>query len=305
MQLSLNMTKNCIMFISGRYFHIAFLCLMGVGLDGCTATTNVQLAQASMNMPVKILVIQSPITIDSGRLQTVLAPDIKPELSVSEEPISQGVKHAQKHALDAMESALTKQSKLIVITPPAEKIQFIDKIRDHDFATVISQDEADRIQTATGTDALLRFGITDYGLTPRSWEKGYITFEVTSTLALAAVIAYPGSTVAKAAAGAYLAQEAVEETASAYAGFWALDVVYRPVRIEAELIRLNPVATVWKTSDTGLSDVSLSRLTRKVGSDERDKQLDQSTDYAVKDVISDLTSALKNTKSEHNQLEIQ
>lgn len=301
----LYMTENCIMFISCRYFHIAFLCLMGVGLGGCATTTNVQLAQANMNVPVRILVIQSPIAIDSGRLQTVLAPDIKPVLSVSEEPISQGVKHAQEYALAAMESALSKQSKLIVVTPPTEEIQFIDNIRDHDFATAISQDEADRIQTTTGVDALLKFRITDYGLTPRSWEKGYITFEVTSTLALAAVIAFSGSTVAKAAAGVYLAQEAVEETASAYAGFWALDVVCRPVRIETELIRLNPVATVWKTSGTGLSDVSLSRLTRKVGSDERDRQLDQSTDYAVKDVISDLAYALKNIKPEHNRLEIQ
>lgn len=301
----LYMTENCIKFISCRYFHIAFLCLMGVGLGGCATTTNVQLAQANMNVPVRILVIQSPITIDSGRLQTVLAPDIKPELPVSEELISQGVKHAQEHALTAMESTLTKQSKLIVVTPQTEEIQSIDQIQDHGLATAISQDEADRIQMTTGADALLRFGITDYGLTPRSWEKGYITFEVTSTLALAAVIAYSGSTVAKAAAGAYLAQEAVEETASAYAGFWALDVVCRPVRIESELIRLHPVATVWKTSDTGLSDVSLSRLTRKVEPDERNGQLDQSTDYAVKDAISDLTYALKNIKPENNQLEIQ
>jgi hypothetical protein len=301
----LYMTENCIMFISCRYFHIVFLCLMGVGLGGCATTTNVQLAQANMNVPVKILVIQSPITIDSGRLQTVLAPDIKPELSVSEEPISQGVKHAQEHALAAMESALTKQSKLIVVTPPAEEIQFVDKIRHHDFASAISQDEADRIQTTTGADALLRFGITDYGLTPQSWRNGYIAFEVTTTLALAAVIAYSSSVAAKTAAGIYLVQETIEETATAYAGFWALDLVCRPVRMEAELIRLNPVTTLWKTSDTGLSDVSLSRLTRKVGSDERDRQLDQSTDYAVKDVTSDLTNALKNTNPEHSQLEIQ
>jgi hypothetical protein len=136
-----------------------------------------------------------------------------------------------------MESALTRQSGLIVVTPPTNEKQLINEIQGHDFETAISQDEADRIQTATGADALLRFGITDYGLTPKSWRKGYATFEVTSTLAIAGVIAYSGSTVAKAAAGAYLTQEAVEETAEAYAGFWGLDVVCRPVRIEAELIR--------------------------------------------------------------------
>jgi hypothetical protein len=284
-------------------FLAAFLCLTGFGLSGCATTTNVQLAQANMKVPMRVLVMQAPITIDPARLQTVLAPDIKPELSVSEEPISQGVKHAQEHVLAAMESVLTKQSRLIVVTPPAEEKQFINKIQSHDFEAVISQDEADHIQKSTGADALLRFRITDYGLTPLSWKNGYITFEVTSTLALAAVMAYSGSTVAKAAAGAYLVQEAVEETASAYAGFWALDVVCRPVRMEAELIRLNPVTTVWKAGDTGLSDVSLSRLTRKIEADERDRQLDQATDYAVKDLVSDLSDALENIRPAQNQHE--
>lgn len=202
-----------------------------------------------------------------------------------------------------MESALAKQSKLLLVTPPTEENLLFDKIQGHTFETALSQDEADRIQSTTGADALLKFKITDYGLTPRSWRKGYITFEVTTTLALAAIIAYSGSTVAKAAAGAYLVQETIEETAEAYAGFWALDVVCRPVRIEAELIRLNPVTTAWKTSDTGLADVRLSRLTRKVGADERDRQLDQATDYAVKDIVSALSSALKSIQPEPDRHE--
>jgi len=261
------------------------------------------LAQARLKAPIKVLVMQSPVTIDPGRLQKVLAPDIKPELSVSEEPISQGVKHAQEYALAEMESALTKQTNFVVVAPPKAEQKFVSKIQRHDFATAISQEEADRIQTTTGADALLRFDITDYGLTPKSWRKGYITFEVTTTLAIAGVIAYTGSAVAKAAAGAYLAQETVEETAEAYAGFWGLDVVCRPVRIEAELIGLNPVTIVWKTSDTGLSDIKLSRLTRKVGSDEQDRQLNQATDDAVKDIVTALSGALKDVRPEHTQHE--
>ncbi|MHB8742886.1 MAG: hypothetical protein ACYC9L_07130 [Sulfuricaulis sp.] len=249
--------------------------------------------------------MQSPLTIDPGRLQTVLAPDIKPKLSVSAEPISQGVRHAQARALTAMDSALSKQSGIIVVTPPSatQEKQFLNEIQSQGFDTAITQNEADHIQKITGADAFLRFGITDYGLTPKSWRTGYIVFEVTSTLAIAAAIAYSGSTAAKAVAGAYLAQETVEETAEAYAGFWALDVVCRPVRIEAELIRLNPVTTVWKTDDTGLSDVKLSRLTRNVGPDERNGQLDQATDYAVKDVASDLSGAVSLIGPEPNRHE--
>jgi hypothetical protein len=287
-----SLNESCIKVNLGRHIHTTLFCLIGVGLGGCATTTDIPPGQSQMHAPIKILVMQSPMTINPGRLQKVLAPDIKPKLSVSDEPIAQGVKHSQEQALAAMKSDLIKQSRLTLVTPPKQEKQLLNKIQGENFDTAISQDVADRIQTTTGADAILRFGITDYGLTPKSWRTGYITFEVVSTLAIAGVIAYAGSTAAKAAAGAYLAQETVEETAESYAGFWALDVVCRPVRIEAELIGLNPVNVLWKYSDTGLSDVSLSRLTRKVGTDERDKQLDQSTDYAVNDVVTDLSDAL-------------
>lgn len=294
---SLHSTLNTIIMNNfPRRFHIAFLYLMGVLLGGCANTTNMQLAEAHMKVPIKILIMQSPITIGTDSLQKVFAPDIKPELSVSDESISQGVKHAQEYAIAAMESALAKEPKLIVVTPPVEEKQFFDNIQSRGLKGIITQDEAARLQAVTGADALLRFGITDYGLTPQSWRNGFIAFEVTTTLALAAVIAYSNSVAAKSVAGVYLVQEAIEETATGYAGFWSLDEVCRPVRVEAEMIRMNPVTTLWKTSDTGLSDVSLSRLVRKVGSDERDSQLDQAADYAVKDVVSGLSDALKNTR---------
>lgn len=66
-----------------------------------------------------------------------------------------------------------------------------------------------------------------------------------------------------------------------------------PVRMTAELVRLHPVATVWETSRTGLSDVELSRLTRRVGPREVRRQLDQSTDDAAGELVSDLLSGLQ------------
>ena len=175
----------------------------------------------------------------------------------------------------------------------------LGKLEGEHFDTAIPQKAADQIHTTTGADDILRFGITDYGLTPKTWRTGYITFEVVSTLAITALIASAGTSLAKGTAGAYLAQETVEETAESYAGFWALDAVCRPVRIEAELIQLSSAQIVWKSSDTGLSDVSLSRLTRKVGTKERDMQLNQSTDYAVDKVVSDLALALGYFKPVH------
>ena len=277
---------------------IAFLALMALGLSGCATTANTPLARAQMKTPIRVLVVQAPMAMDEARLQAVLAPDINLALPIFDERLQQGMKHAQEHALAAMESALAGEPGLLITVPQMEEKQLIDHIQGQGLGSAMTQEEADRLQGATGADALLRFGITDYGLTPRSWRNGYIAFEVTSTLALAAVIAYSGSTAAKAAAGIYLAQETIEETAEAYAGFWAVDEVYRPVRIEAELIGLNPVTILWKTSDTGFSDTSLSRLVRKVGADERNRQLNQATDEAVKKIASDLSDTVEHKEPE-------
>jgi hypothetical protein len=280
--------------IARQSLHISIYCLVFISLGGCASGRNLmRMEQSGMNMPIKTLVMESPMSIEPKRLQAVFVPDTKQESAASAVLVTEGEKHAQEYALASMKDALGKQTKLEVIEPPAVASPTYDKISDGKFSNPITRDEADWLKTTTGADAILRFGITDYGLTPKSWRNGYITFEVTSTLAIAGVIAYAGNAAAKAAAGAYLVQEGVEETAESYAGFWALDVVSRPVRIEAELVRLNPVETIWKYNDTGLSDVSLSRLTRKVDSIERNSQLDQSTHYAVRDVVAELSGALK------------
>jgi hypothetical protein len=276
-------------------FHAASLCVLVIGLAGCSTTTN-RMNEAQLGLPIKMLVMESPISIDPGRLQAVLAPNLKSNTSESGKPITRGIDHAEEYAMASMKTALGNQPGLKIIPLPAQANQTIKRIRASSFDSTITQNEADWLQKTTGADALFRFDITDYGLTPRAWRKGYITFEVTSTLAIAAVIAYSGSTAAKAAAGTYLAQEAAEETAEAYAGFWALDVISRPVRIEAKLVQLNPLETVWQTSATGLSDTSLSRLTRKVPAKEEKRQLDQSTDDAASKVNSALLTTLKDIK---------
>ena len=281
----------------GRWANV-FFALMVLELSGCVTTANTPLGRTQMKTPIKVLVVQAPMAVDAARLQAVFIPDIKPALPISDERLQQAMKHAKEHAATAMKSILAGEPRFTIIVPPAEEKQLIDRIQDQGIGSAMTQEEADRLKEATGADALLRFAITDYGLTPRSWRNGYIAFEVTSTLALAGVIAYSGHAAAKAAAGIYLTQETVEEAAEAYAGFWALDEVSRPVRIKAELIRLNPVSTLWKTSDTGFSDTSLSRLVKKVGVDERDRQLNLATDEAIRKIASDLSNAFERRNSE-------
>lgn len=271
--------------------------LAALALDGCASTNGAALAQLDQESPLKLLVMQAPMAVGTPRLQAVLAPDSKRKLSASDEAIAQGVARAERHAQAAMQSALGGLPGLAVVTTPERDEPFIENLAARALGRSMTQPEADRIEADTGADAVLRFGITDYGLTPDAWRDAYIAFEVTSTLAIAGAIAYSGSAVADTAAGAYLAQETVEETAEAYAGFWGLNVVSRPVRMTADLVRLQPVATVWETSRTGLSDVELSRLTRRVGPREVRRQLDQSTDDAVGELVSDLSTGLESSVS--------
>jgi len=282
-----------------RQWHVVCLCLAGAGLGGCATATNLQIEQVHSHSPIKILVMQSPMKIQSARLQKVLAPDAKQKLTVSAPALAHGISHSQQYALATMNTDLSKQAGLAVVTPSQAAMPLFDKIQGAAYSSIPSQTEAKQLQAATGADAILRFNITDYGLTPTSWRSGYITFEVVSTLAITAVIASAGTSLAKGAAGGYLAQETAEETAESYAGFWALDVVCRPVRIEAELIQLNPVKTVWTNSDTGLADVRFSRLSQKIAPAQRNMQLDQSTDYAVSEIVTDMAFSLGDVQPLH------
>jgi hypothetical protein len=264
----------------------AFYWLTAVLLSACaTGRDVVGFEEQPGNAPLKLIVVESPMSVGAARLQPVLAPPAKPGSSAAVARIARGEAHAQEFALAAMDAALKKRIGLEVVDPPKQEIAGVD------FERPLTQAEADRLRAATGADALLKFRITDYGLTPEAWRTGYIAFEAASTLALAGLIAYHGTAAAKAAAGAYLTQETIEETAEYYAGLGALDVVWRPVRMQAKLERLHPLTTIWSESDTGLSDTRLSRVFGKVSSAERDGQLDQATRRAVDDLVSNLSLA--------------
>jgi hypothetical protein len=271
-------------------FRYVAIILVALVFGGCATDPGMkQLVQSHHDKPIKVLLSEVPLNIEQSRLQAVFMPDKK---SQSKTAISSGTEHAQSYAFSQMQKMLEKQTSFTMISVPVAAKGNVDNILKSDLDHPLSQIDADAIHEATGADALLRFRITDYGLTPKSWRDGYIAFEVTSTLAIAGAIAYTGSTAAHAAAGGYLAQETVEETTEAYAGFWGLDVVTRPVRLETELIRLHPVQTIWETDETGMSDIKLSRLTRSVPVSERDMQLDQSMNHAVNDISADLQNSI-------------
>jgi hypothetical protein len=227
--------------------------------------------------------------VDDARLHRLFAPDLAKDSPESRRAVKNAVDTAQTHALAYMQGALENQTGIGIINGDGVS-RVTERLRINQADTVVTREIAEQLRVASGADAIVRFRITDYGVTPKSWRHAMIVFEVTSTLAIAA-IAY-AKPATRAIAGVYLVTEAIEETASAYAEFWALDEVYRPVRIEVELITLKTGTQAWKDSATGFSDRGLTRLVRKVDVEERDAQLDNAIHDAVNDIVADLVKVL-------------
>lgn len=276
----------------------ALLCASVLGatlcLSGCATAPTTHLARtaAALHFPLRVVTLEAPMAVDAGRLQEVFAPGAKQPLADDDPRLVQARQRGEARAAAAMAAALGGEPNVVVIVP-AEEQSPLDALRSRALASAITPDEAMRLHAATGADVLLRYGITDYGLTPAAWRHGYIAFEVVTTVALAAVIAYSGSRAAQAAATLYLAQETAEESAEAYATFQAFDEVCRPVRMEAQLLALQPPALLWQAGDTGISDIKLGRYFRKVGAEERDRQIDHATGDAVRGIARDLHAALE------------
>lgn len=271
-------------------YKITLSVLIGVWISGCTSIQPPQQrTQNPILRPLKIVLVQTPMAVDDATLRDLFASDLAKDSPESLHIIENTVMTAQAHASAYLQSAIETQAGFKIANSNTST-PVIDELRIANADTVITREIAEQLRTITGADALLRFSITDYGETPKSWRNAVIVFEVTSTLGIAA-IAY-AKPATRAIAGVYLATEAVEETAEAYTGFWALDEVCRPVRIEAELIMLDSGTQTWRGSATGFSDVGLARLVRKVSTAERDLQLDSAVQDAANDVVADLQKAL-------------
>jgi hypothetical protein len=136
-----------------------------------------------------------------------------------------------------------------------------------------------KLQSSHPADAYLRLRVTDYGETPRRWKGGYIAFEVVTTLAIGAGLYV--HKITRPVAGAYLLEETIEEFSEGYAGFWALNRLSRPVRIEADLVDGQSGQAFWRAAHTGLAPWRWRHL-RHMDDTTRDELLSSSMRRAVK-----------------------
>ncbi len=256
---------------------------LGLCLSGCAGTGwRAQLSLAAY--PHGTVLVQMPAATDEAALGKLIAPGEAEDSPEVHRSVQKAIDDAKTRAFADMKLALEEAGVKIRNSEASERL--VDELRIASPDTAISEEMARRLRSASGADALLRFRITDYGVTPRAWRKGVIVFEVVSTLGIAAAAyAYPAT---RPIAGVYLIEESIEETVEAYAGFWALDEVARPVRIEAELVDLQTGALAWKDSATGLSDIRLGRIFRKINATERDAQLVLATRKATRKISAQL-----------------
>ena len=271
-------------------YKIALAVLMGVVLCSCATTQSYGSAtQSIVTYPQKAVLVQTPMVRDDPAFNRLFAPDLPKDSPESRQAIKNAVDNAEVRALAEMQKALGTQTEIEIANSEVVS-RVINELQINNADTVITGEIAEQLHAASDADVLLRFRVTDYGVTPKSWRNAVIVFEVTSTLGIAAIAyAYPAT---RPIAGIYLIEEGIEETVEAYAGFWALDEVSRPVRIEAELITLDTGTQVWKSSATGLSDVGLTRLVRKVSAAERDAQLNSAIQEAAEKIVADLRKVL-------------
>ena len=143
----------------------------------------------------------------------------------------------------------------------------------------VSKTALTELQTLHPAGAYLRLRVTDYGETPRRWEGAYITFEVVTTLAIASGLYV--HRVTRPVAAAYLLEESVEELSEGYVGFWALNRLSRPVRIEADIIDGHTGQALWSDAHTGLAPWRWRNL-RRMDDATRDLLLATSMRKAVK-----------------------
>jgi len=269
---------------------IALAALMGVVLCSCATTQGDGSTTQSIGAyPQKAVLVQTPMVMDDAAFNKLFATDLPKDSPESRQAIKNAVDNAEVRAFAEMQKAFETQTEITMDNSEVVS-RVINELQINNADTVITREIAERLHAASDADVLVRFRVTDFGVTPKSWRNAVIIFEVTSTLGIAALAyAYPAT---RPIAGIYLVEEGIEETLEAYAGFWALNEVSRPVRIEAELITLNTGTHAWKSSATGLSDLGLTRLVRKVSAAERDAQLNSAIQEAAEKIVADLRKAL-------------
>ncbi len=270
--------------LSAQKCTLCAVLVLVLALGGCAHTQD--FALSPRDRPLNLKLAESS-TVDPESVRSWALPDSAKDTPDSQAKVHQIIDRAKMRAMKDMTEILSplpalRVDPLPLVLPPALETRPITGRKNGLDPVLLTQLQ----QSSPGADALLRFGITDYGQTPTAWKKGVIVFEVVSTLGIAA-LAY-ARPATRAIAGIYLVDETIEESIEAYSGFWALNEIYRPVRVQAELIDLHDGHQIWSDTETGFSDGRWTRLVRTVSPEERSNQLQAALHDALTKIVANL-----------------
>ena len=257
-------------------------------LDGCATSTVQVIAREPTAHPPQVVLIESSSDVDLPALRNVFSPDMPKDSEETIKLVKSGMTEAEIRAMAEMKNALTNIGMTVINSEAVTRR--VNELEINRMHKKLSPDQSHELHLVSGADNLLRFRITDYGLTPKAWRNWVIGFEVVSTVGIAA-IAYTTPEL-RPLAGVYLVTEAVEETAEAYTGFWALDKLSQPVRIEAEMFDLRTGEMLWADSNTGLARVHLIRLATHIDAATRNAQLEDATHESVEKLMGQMVKSL-------------
>lgn len=194
----------------------------------------------------RLSVLELPPAVDDDSLRYVFHRDEK-EISAAaladdRRNLAQQIDAALQRALAGADAQALRAASVSSIgaEPPMRIGQPLDAV---DLAALQAQHPA---------DAYLRVQVTDFGQTPKSWRTAYITFEVVTTAAIGTVLYIHKAT--RPLAFIYVGTEAAEEFGEGYTGFWLINRLSRPVRLDADLVDGESGAVLWRESETGMAD---------------------------------------------------
>ncbi len=243
----------------------------------------------------RIVVLELPATVTEASLQRVY--DVHPWVLKTGHPPEAAVESValwQRQALRAlMESVVTSALKETCIPQRwqglPQKIQLHTVLMDGPemhIGQAVAAGALAQLQAVNPADAYVRWQVTDFGETPKRWRAAYIGFEVLSTAGIAGALLLHKTT--RALAWLYLLDESAEEVTEAYAGFWALNVWSRPVRLQADWIDGRTGMVQRSVAATGLAPWTWKMLAwnalRDSNRQQRDTLLQQSSRRALRPV---------------------
>lgn len=257
---------------------IVCICALAL-LAGC-AEQPIAPAVTVLHPVSRLQVLELPPSITDDSLRRLFHAGTKEKITA--ETLTADRQHVAQLVDDALQQALSRAE-----YPPlaAATVTSLDNAQGLSIGQAIGPGALAALQAQYPADAYLRIQVTDYGQTPKSWEGAYVGFEVVTTLAIGAWL-YT-HTATRVLAAPYLAEESIEEFSEGYAGFWLLNRLSQPVRIDADLVDGKTGKVLWHDTETGLADWHWHNVWH-MDAATQNQLLEISTDHAMRDLVNEL-----------------